>query len=130
MGLGTNLKSTVNLGSVGDEVNDTARVTVLVVVPRDELDKVGVQRDTSLGIEDGAVGVTQEVSGDNFVFGVAENALEFTLRGLLDSFLNFVVGGALLEADSQVDNRDIRVGNTEGHTSQLAVEMRNDLAHS
>lgn len=57
-----------------DEVNNTARVTPLVVVPADELDEVGVKGDTSLGIEDGAVGVAVQVAGDNLVLGVAHDS--------------------------------------------------------
>ena len=64
----------VNLGDVGDEVEDTAGVTPLVVVPADKLDKVVVEGDTSLGIEDGGVGVAVHVAGDNLVLSVSENA--------------------------------------------------------
>lgn len=37
------LVGTVNLGNVGKEVEDTARVTPLVVVPADNLDEVVVE---------------------------------------------------------------------------------------
>lgn len=59
---------------MGDEVKDTAGVTPLVVVPGDQLDEVLVQGDTSLGIEDGGVGVAIHVGGDNVVLGVGQNA--------------------------------------------------------
>lgn len=71
--------STVNLGDVGQEVEDTARVAPLVVVPADKLDEVGVEGDTSLCVEDGGVDVTIEVSGDNVVLGVAENACNVSI---------------------------------------------------
>jgi hypothetical protein len=57
-----------------DEVNNTAGVTPLVVVPGNELNEVGVERNTSLSIEDGRAGVTVQVSGDNVVLGVAKDA--------------------------------------------------------
>jgi hypothetical protein len=63
-------------GHVGDQVDDTLRVSPLVIVPRDQLDKVVVERDTGLGIKDGRVRVADKVSGDNIVLSVAENALE------------------------------------------------------
>jgi hypothetical protein len=66
--LSTRLKSKLT-----DEVNNTAGVTPLVVVPGDELDEVGVEGDTSLGIEDGGAFITVQVTGDNFVLSVAEN---------------------------------------------------------
>lgn len=124
------LVGTVNLGDVGKEVEDTARVTPLVVVPADKLDEVVVERDTSLGIEDGGVGVAVQVSGDNVVLSVSKNALEGTVGSLLDGGLDFVVAGALFETSSQVDNGDVGSGNTHGHTSELAVELGDDLADS
>ena len=51
----------VHLGHVRDKLDDTARVAPLVVVPRDELDEVGVQGDASSGVEDGRVRVTHKV---------------------------------------------------------------------
>lgn len=64
----------INLGDVGDEVEDTAGVAPLVVVPGDQLDEVLVQGDTGLGIEDGRVGVAVQVGGDNVILSVGQNA--------------------------------------------------------
>ena len=43
----------VHLGHVRNKPDDAARVAPLVVVPRDELDEVGVQGYPSGGVEDG-----------------------------------------------------------------------------
>lgn len=115
---------------MGKEVEDTAGVTPLVVVPRDQLDKVVVEGDTGLGIEDGGVGVAVEIRGDNIVLGVSQDALEVTLSSLLDGLLDLVVAGTLLEADSEIDNGDVGGGDTHGHSGELAVELRDDLADS
>lgn len=56
--------------------------------------------------------------------------LELTLGLSLDDRLDLVVGGTLLDADSQVDNRDVGSRDTHRHASELAVELRNDLANS
>lgn len=69
-----NLLGGVNLGGVDDEVQDTAGVSPLVVVPGDQLDEVVVEGDTGLGVEDGRGGVTVQVGGDNVVLGVGEVA--------------------------------------------------------
>lgn len=69
-----NLLGGVNLGDVGNEVQDTAGVSPLVVVPGDQLDEVVVQGDTGLGIEDGGGVVAVHVSGDNVVLSVSQNA--------------------------------------------------------
>lgn len=115
---------------MGQEVEDTAGVTPLVVVPGDELDEVVVQGDTGLGVEDGGVGVADHVGGDDIVLGVGQDALEGTLSGLLDGLLDLVVAGTLLNAGSQVNDGDVGSGDTHGHAGELAVELRNDLADS
>jgi hypothetical protein len=64
----------INLGNVGNEVEDTTAVAPLVVVPADELDEVLVEGDASLGVEDGGVGVAEEVGRDDIVLGIGEDA--------------------------------------------------------
>ena len=61
------------------EVNDTAGVAPLFVIPGHELDEVGVQGDTGTCIEDGRVGVAVQVSGDDLVFSVGDDACEVPL---------------------------------------------------
>jgi hypothetical protein len=64
----------IDLGNVGQEVEDTAGVAPLVVVPADKLDEVGVQGDTSLDIEDRGVVVAEQVGGDDLVVGVGQDS--------------------------------------------------------
>ena len=74
----------VDLGDVGKQVAHTAGVAPLVVVPADELDEVGVERDAGLGVEDGGVGVAVQVRGDDLVFGVGEDACIYVnTKGLI-----------------------------------------------
>ena len=122
--------SAINRQELTDQVNNTVGVAPLVVVPGDQLDEVGVQSNTGLGVEDGRVVITVKVGGDNVVLGVAKNALHLVLRGLLDDSLDLVVGGRLLNAAGQVDNGNVGGGDTHGHAGQLAVESRDDLADS
>ena len=117
-------------GGVDGEVNDTVGVAALVVVPGDELDELVVEGNAGGGIEDGGVGVTNEVAGDNFLISVAEDSLELALGGLLDGVLDLLVGGGLLKPAGEVDHRDVGVGHTEGHAGELSVQLRDDLADS
>lgn len=70
------LSVAVDLGDVGEEVEHTARVAPLVVVPGDELDEVVVEGDTGLAVDDRAVGVAVQVARDDIVVGVVEDAWE------------------------------------------------------
>lgn len=124
------LKVAVDLGHVGDKVTDSSRVSVLVVVPRDELDEVLVERDTGLGVKDGGLGGTNEIGRDELVLGVTQDALEFTLGSGLHGGLDFLVGGGLFDSGDQVDDGDVGGGDSESHTGQLAVEFGDDLADS
>jgi hypothetical protein len=109
------------------EVDDTARVTVLVVIPGDELDKVGVQHDTGTGIKDGRTEVTLEVSGDKGLITVSEESLHVTLTAGLDDGADLFVGGGLLDLAGQVNNRHINGRDTESHTGELAHKGGDDL---
>jgi len=113
-----------------DQLDNTVGVTDLVIVPGNELDEGVGESNTSLGIKDGGVGVAKEVGRDNLVLGVGQNSLQVVLGSGLEGSLDLVVGGRLGQTSSQVDNRDIGSGDTEGHTGQLAVQVRDDLADS
>ncbi len=118
----------VNSVDVLDEVDHTAAVAKLVVVPRDKLDEVVVQGDAGLGIKDRAVVIADEIGRDHFVLGVAEDALELVLRGAPHRRLDLLVLGRPGQAHSQVDHRDVGGRHTERHAGQLAVQLRDDLA--
>jgi hypothetical protein len=64
----------VDLGDIGQEIQDTTRITPLVIVPGDEFNEMVVQGDTSLSVEDGGVSVAVEIGGDDFILGVSEDA--------------------------------------------------------
>jgi len=54
--------------------------------------------------------------------------LELAIGSLLNGLLDLVVAGTLLEAGSKIDNGDVGGRDTHGHASELAVELRDDLA--
>jgi hypothetical protein len=58
------------------------------------------------------------------------HTVERSVSGGLDSLLDLIVGSALLDADSQVNNGDVGGGDTHGHAGKLAVQLRNDLSDS
>jgi len=115
---------------VQEEFAHTVAVAVLIVVPGDQLDEVLVQCNASAGIEDGGAGVAVEVCGHNHVLCVSQDSVHGSISCGLDNLLDGVHGGGLLQADCQVNNGDVGGGDTESHTSQLAVELGHNLADS
>mmetsp|Transcript_14277 Transcript_14277/g.28798 ORF Transcript_14277/g.28798 Transcript_14277/m.28798 type:complete len:302 (-) Transcript_14277:145-1050(-) len=69
-----------------------------------------------------------KVLTDDGFFGVSEDSLERTFRSLLEGSLHFVGRGGLFEADRQVNQGNVRSRNTDGHTRQLSIQGRDDLA--
>lgn len=109
------------------QVNDTARVSVFVIIPSNKLDKFGVEHDTGIGIEDGGSEVTFEVGGDKRLVGVSKESLHVTFGHLLNVCADFFVGGFLGKSGSQVDDGDINGRHTESHTGKLSDKRRDDL---
>lgn len=101
------------LGNVLDKIAYTTRVTPFIIVPSDELDKVGVQLDSSMGIKDRRMMVAYEIGGNEGVLSVLDDALVFAFSGLLDDVLDFLVGRTFLSANHEVDDGNIKSGNTE-----------------
>jgi hypothetical protein len=64
-------------GHVGDQVDDALGVSPLVVIPGNEFDKVVVQGDASLGVEDARVRVTNKVGRHDVVLGIVNDTLLF-----------------------------------------------------
>lgn len=48
-------------GHMHNQIDDLVRVSPLVVIPRDQLDKIIVQSDAGLGIENAGAGLADEV---------------------------------------------------------------------
>ena len=105
------------LSDVLDKIAYTTRVTPFVIVPGDELDKVGVQLDSSTRIKDGRSSVAYEIGGNDAVLSVLEDALVFAFRCLLDDVLDFLVCGTFLNANHEIDDGNIKSGNTECETT-------------
>jgi len=116
--------------SVEEEIDNTVAVAPLVIVPCDELDEGLVQSDTGLGIEDRGLALAVEIGGNNELVSVSEDALELTLRGLLDCSADLVIGGLLLELAGKVNDRHVESGHTEGHASELANKAGDNLGDS
>ena len=117
----------INGSDVLHEVNNTSRVSPLVIVPSNELDEGGVEHDTGTGIEDGRARVGFEVGGNKGLVAVSEDSLHLSLRLGLDHGADLFVSGGLSELAGKVNNGDINGRNTEGHSGELSLKGRDDL---
>ena len=103
-----------------------------VVIPSNHLDVLGASRifddHREGGIEDGTEGVAKDITGNDFVFGVSENAFEFAFSGFLHGSVDFFNGDFLLEGYGDVTERAIGDRNADGETIEGAIEFGNDFA--
>lgn len=67
-------------------------------------------------------GVSDEVRGDVVVLGVPKNALQLSFGLLSDGFTNIFVGNSPIEPHIQVDEGNIRGGNSVGHASNFPIQ--------
>ena len=58
---------------VGDEVKNLIGITPLVVVPGNQLHEVACKRDAGRRIEDGRMGVAEDIAGNDSVFRIWRN---------------------------------------------------------
>ena len=65
----------INTEHVLDQIQHLVAVAPLVVVPGNQLDKVGIEHDARFRIENGGTRIAQEIGGNNRVFRIAQNAL-------------------------------------------------------
>lgn len=112
-----------------DQVDDSARITELIVVPRDQFHEVVVQRYASFCVEDAGVIVADEIGRDNVVLSVSQDTFQRTVSGLLHFGFDSVVGSGLGESNRQVDHGHVVYRYTEGHASKFSVEGGNNLAN-
>lgn len=113
--------------SVLGKAEEGVGVTVLVVIPGNNLDELVVEGNPGLGIKDGSAGFVDEVGGDDVFVGVAEDTSKRAgFRSFLHLGADFSIGSRLDELDGEVNDGDISGRDTEGHTSELTVEVRDD----
>ena len=119
----------VYLLHVGDELEHLVRVTDLIVIPRHNLYESIGEVNTCVSVEDRSHGATQEVRRNNCVLGVTQNTLQLTLGSLLHGSADSLLGSGLSQVNGQVNYRNVQGRNTHRDTSQLAVQLGNNLTY-
>mmetsp|Transcript_1324 Transcript_1324/g.2637 ORF Transcript_1324/g.2637 Transcript_1324/m.2637 type:complete len:394 (-) Transcript_1324:109-1290(-) len=111
------------------EVDNTAGVSPLVIVPGNKLHESGVEHDSGTGIENGRTGIRLKIGGNKGLVAVSKNSLHLSLGFGLDDGADLLVGGLLSKTASQINDRHINGRNTEGHSGKLSLEFRDNLGH-
>src|SRR5450631_248268 len=107
------------------QIDQTAGVAPLVVVPADDLGHVAVDVGKT-GVEDARRRVGDDVTGDDRVLGVGQDPLQRTGRCRLDHGVDLFLGGRGLQLYGQVGGRARRQGHAHGVAVELALELRHD----
>jgi len=119
------------LTHVTDQINNTVGVTPFVIIPRDNLEEALLTREvvleSSLRIVDGRALVMNEVGGDELLLSESEDATEVSGRGALQEAIDFLDVGVAGGGEGEIDDGDIRGGDTEGHTGKLALGAGEDF---
>mmetsp|Transcript_27801 Transcript_27801/g.50670 ORF Transcript_27801/g.50670 Transcript_27801/m.50670 type:complete len:371 (-) Transcript_27801:70-1182(-) len=111
------------------QIDNTAGVTPLVIVPGDKLDEVGVKHDTGTGIKDRRTAIGFEVSRNKGLVTVSKNSLHLALRLGLDGGADMFVSGGRSKSTGKINNRHVNSGDTESHAGELALKTGDDLGH-
>ena len=109
-----------------EQVDATVGIAPFVVVPGDEFEELVVELDARTGVKDAGAGVVDEVAGNDLVLGVAEDALEVGLAGLLHGGADLLVAGGLGSLNGEVDDGNGRGRHAEGHSGELALHLGAD----
>src|SRR6266436_1098019 len=109
-----------------DEVAATAGVAPLVVVPGQNFYAAVADDFGVFGIDDGGIRIALEVGGDEFLFGVGEDALHGAVGSGFQGGVYGILGGGLVDEDGEVDNADVGRGHAHGVAVELALQFGND----
>src|SRR6266478_8052544 len=106
-----------------DEVAATAGVAPLVVVPGQNFYAAVADDFGVFGIDDGGIRIALEVGGDEFLFGVGEDALHGAVGSGFQGGVYGILGGGLVDEDGEVDNADVGRGHAHGVAVELALQF-------
>lgn len=81
--------------NVLNQVNNSVRITIFIVVPRHQLDKLVTQLNPSLCIKNWRKGTANEIRRNYFVFSVVQDSLQRTSSSFFYFLFNGIIGSWL-----------------------------------
>mmetsp|Transcript_3719 Transcript_3719/g.4151 ORF Transcript_3719/g.4151 Transcript_3719/m.4151 type:complete len:392 (+) Transcript_3719:109-1284(+) len=112
------------------QVDNTLAVAPLVVIPSNHLHHI-ISHDHGQGAVHCGRNISHtEVAGHQGVHGDIKDSLHWALARLNESSVNLLDSDSLLlHVHNKVDDGNVRGGDTEGNTVQLALELRENKSH-
>src|SRR5205085_9313666 len=109
------------IGKHGDHVAHARGEPHFVVVPRQDLGEPRLEHLRDGRVEDRRMTVAVEVSRDELLLAVLEDAFHRTIGGRADSLVDLLDGRLLLGLEDEVDDRNIGRGDADRHAVELAL---------
>ena len=115
------------LGDNVGQIDDALGVAPLVIVPGDNLDHVVAHHHGERSIDgSGNIG-TAEIDRHQRRLGDCKYTLHGTISGLFEGRIDFLCRDSFfLHVANEINNRDVRSGNTEGDAIELALQLGKD----
>ena len=115
-------------GDVGHQVDNAIGVSPLVIIPAKYFGEGAVDDVRALGVKNTALGIADEVSGDERLFAILEIFAEAAWRPLFVGGIDFFFRRGFFELDRKIDDRNVRSRNADGNAVHLAFQFRNHEA--
>lgn len=108
------------------QVNNALGVSPLVIVPSDHLDHVVTHNHGESRVDGGRDIGHSVIARHEGLIRDAQNAVEWSVGGLTESFVDLLGESLLLDLDDQIDHGHGGGRDTESDTVQLALELGED----
>src|SRR5438477_6568137 len=109
-----------------DEVAAAAGVAPLIVVPGQNFYAAVAHNFGVFGVDDGGIGIPLEVGGDEFLFGVTEDALHGAAGGGFQGGVDGFFCRWLVDENGEIHDAHVGSGYAHGIAVEFALQFGND----
>mmetsp|Transcript_23524 Transcript_23524/g.44363 ORF Transcript_23524/g.44363 Transcript_23524/m.44363 type:complete len:303 (-) Transcript_23524:693-1601(-) len=120
----------VHLCHVARQIDQSVRVSPLIIIPRHKFHELVVQGNASCFVEDGRKRASDKVSRHDLRISEAKNALHRSFCCFVDRCRDGIHTSWLVKTACQVYHGDVWCWDSERHAGQLSVQRWDDFANS
>src|SRR4029453_2682379 len=102
-------------GYVTSKIDAAFAIAPLVVIPANQLEEAAAHLYARAGVEDARAAVMDEISRNDFIFGITKDTFEVSLACLFHGGADFLVGRFFHCPNREVHHTDGRSRHAEGH---------------